>query len=119
MNRFTRPQHVRRGAAVAAVVVLLALLNFVVLGGIEPVRDESAMAIDRLQAARSLHAAESGVRIALRLTLSGRDLPDSGETRMLGPAEIEFINVPPPGGGEIVVEGRSGPCRRTMSAVVY
>ncbi|MCW5753889.1 MAG: hypothetical protein KIT24_04175 [Phycisphaeraceae bacterium] len=115
----TAHRQTRRGAAVAAVVVLLGMLNLVIIGGADPARDDSVMVLERLQAARSLHAAESGIRIVLRLTLSGQPLPAEGSTLALPGATVEFIQVPSGGTGEIVVQGRSGPCRRTLSAIVH
>ncbi|MCB9846461.1 MAG: hypothetical protein H6811_10815 [Phycisphaeraceae bacterium] len=109
----------RRGAIVAAIVVLLALMNLVVVGVLRPTADESQLAEDRVQSSRAFHASESGARIAIRRILAGDDPLEAGTTVSVGVAEIEFIQSPESGEpGEIVIEGRSGDARRRLSVMV-
>lgn len=109
----------RRGGAVLAAVVLLAMINLLMVASVRPAGDESMIGESRLLSLRALHAAESGVRIVAGTLISGGEVPEVGSIVQLGGAEIEFVSVPPVGEpGEIVVEGRAGQARRTLSVIV-
>lgn len=106
----------RRGAGIAVIVVVLAILNIAVLGSVAASGDEAAMGAMRLETTRALYAAESGAIIAVRLTLEGSELPAAGTTLSLTNASVQFIAKPPTGrAGNIVIIGTSGTARRRVT----
>lgn len=109
----------RRGAAIAAVIVLMAMLHLVVIGSVESSSDEAQWAESRVQSSRAFHAAESGLRIVIASVLNGQATPDEGTIVSVGAGEVEFVEVPDGGGsGEVVLEGRAGHARRRLSVIV-
>ncbi len=113
-TRFRRPW--RRGAGIAVIVVVLAILNIAVLGSVAASGDEAAMGAMRLETTRALYAAESGAVIAVRLTLEGSELPAVGTTLELSNANVQFNALPAAGEpGDIVIIGTSGTARRRVT----
>lgn len=109
----------RRGGAVLAAVVLLAMINLLMVASVRPAGEESLIGESRLLSLRALHAAESGVRIVAGTLISGGEVPEAGAIATLGSASVEFVSVPPVGEpGEIVVKGRAGQARRALSVIV-
>lgn len=109
----------RRGAAILAAVILLAFINLLVIASVRPAGDEALIVESRVLSLRALHAAESGVRVVTGSLIAGQDVPEEGTVVSLATAEFEIVAVPPPGEpGEIVVEGRAGNARRTLSIIV-
>jgi len=99
----------RRGAGVAVVVVMLAVLNIAVLGSVSAAAGESHVGAMRIETIRAFYAAESGAAVAVRESLAGADMPDVGSFIELNGARVEFIEVPDAGvAGDIVVLGQSG-----------
>lgn len=119
--RPARPRSVRsgRGVAVAALVVVLALINVVVIGTIAAGSEESEDAISRVESTRAFYASESGTRVALRCLSAGLAPPASGSTTSIGPAKVRYVLVPSEtGSGTIVVEGVSGSAVRRTRVVI-
>jgi Tfp pilus assembly protein PilX len=108
----------RRGAAAAVAVIALGLVNLLVIGAVRPGPQEHQLALERVQAARALAAAESGVRLLIDLIERGEALPAEGETLTLTDASCEFVAVPEDGTGEVMIEGRCGSCRRRVSVLL-
>lgn len=116
MTRPTRPAGARRGATIAVIVVVLAIINITVLAAVTASGDDAALGAMRLETTRAFYAAESGAVVAVRLTLAGSTLPVPGSTLNLASAHCEFEALPNPGeAGEIVVIGTSGTARRRVS----
>lgn len=113
-----RGHSARRGAAAAVAVITLGLVNLLVLGAVRPGPQEQQLALERVQAARALAAAESGVRIVIDRIRRGEAPPAEGDVLTLTDASCEVIAVPEGGAGEVMIEGRCGPCRRRVSVLV-
>ncbi len=110
-----RPKAASRGATVAAMIVVLALINLAVIGAIRSTGDEAQIGALRVETVRAFYAAESGATIAVRSLIAGWTPPTDGTVVSLGNAEAEFVFVPAGGVGVLVVEGRSGFGRRRIS----
>jgi len=109
----------RRGAAIAAIVVMMAMLNLVVIGSVQSSSDEAQWAEARVQSERAFHAAEAGLRIIIASVLAGEDPPVEGTVVSVGVSVVEFVEVPEAGqSGEVVLEGRAGSARRRLSVIV-
>lgn len=103
----------RRGVAVAALVVLLAIVNLAVLGVLRTGGDESETALSRLEGARAFYASESGARVVLRKLRDNDALPAPGSVLSLGSASVRYISAPATNTpGDVVVEGSSGGAQR-------
>jgi len=117
--RPTRRDGWRRGAAAIALVVLLAVVSVAVVGTIDAAGDETAVAVLRVESARSLYAAESGARVVMRLSGAGRPLPAAGSTMTLEGATVTFQSAPAAGkAGDITVIGASGYGQRRVRVTV-
>ncbi len=109
----------RRGAGIAVIVVMLAILNIAVLGSVAASGDESHVGAMRLETIRAFYAAESGAVITVRLTMQGLELPGPGDTLEVSYASVEFEQVPATGqAGDIVIIGRSGTAQRRVRVTV-
>jgi hypothetical protein len=111
----------RRGIAVAALIITLALVNLVVLGILSTGANESETALSRLEGARALYACESGARVVIRSIQDGGSLPVAGTSLSLGTASVRYVSAPATGAaGDVIVEGSSGNAvRRTVITVDY
>ena len=107
----------RRGAIVAAVVIMLAMLHVVVIGVVFSGGDESQVAVLRVETARAFYAAESGARVLVRTLHDDGELPGEGDELGLDESVVRFVSIPD-GAGEYVVEGVSGFGRRRVSLEV-
>lgn len=104
----------RRGAGVAAVVLMLVLLNLSILGVVGASGDDLSLAAMRLESCRAFYAAESGGAIATRLICDGQSAP-VGTTLAIPHAQVEFLSAPLAAeAGTIVVVGLSGDSRRQI-----
>ncbi|RMH28538.1 MAG: hypothetical protein D6692_05100 [Planctomycetota bacterium] len=100
--------------AVAVVVVVLAVMSLVLLGTIRPVRQETGVALLRVQTVRAFYAAESGVVVVIGGLGAGLELPDPGDSLSFSEQSVTFEAVPD-GPGVIAVTGKSGGARRRIS----
>lgn len=102
-------RRMRRGAGVAVVVVMMAVLNIAVLGSVAASAGESHLGAMRIETIRAFYAAESGAVVAVRQSLAGAEMPEAGSVVDLGGASVRFVEVPAAGAaGDIVVLGQSG-----------
>jgi hypothetical protein len=109
----------RRGGGIAAVVMMLALLNLVILGAVAASGDEAHVGAMRAETSRAFYAAESGAVVVLKLTSENRPLPAPGSTIAIGSATAEFVSLPATGQpGEAVIQGRSGDGARRLRITV-
>ena len=69
----------RRGAGIAAVVMMLAMLNIAVIGSISASAQEADLGAMRAETTRAFYAAESGAVVVLKLTNEGLGLPAVGD----------------------------------------
>lgn len=107
----------RRGAIVAAAVIMLALLHVVVIGVVFSGGDEAQVAVLRVETTRAFYAAESGARVVVRTLTDGGEMPGEGDELSLGESSVRFVSVPE-SAGEFVVEGVSGLGKRRISLEV-
>lgn len=108
----------RRGAGVAAVVLMLVVLNLAILGVVSGSSDDLSLAALRLESCRAFYAAESGGVIVTRLVTDSRSAP-VGTTLALPQAQVRFIAAPEASeAGTVVVEGMSGEARRRIEIVL-
>ncbi len=108
----------RRGAGLAAVILLLAVLNIAALGVLAAGADEADLSASRAQTVRAFYAAESGGVAVLKLTQINGTLPAAGATLNLGTATATYTQVPSAvTGGILKVTGESGLARRRIEVV--
>lgn len=104
----------RRGAGIAAVVLMMVVLNLAILGVVSSSGDDLSLAALRLESCRAFYAAESGGVIVTRLVMDSRAAP-VGTTLDLPHAAVQFISAPLASeAGTVVVEGASGDARRRI-----
>lgn len=105
----------RRGAGIAAIVLMLVVMNLAILGVMSGSGDDLSLAALRLESCRAFYAAESGGVIVARLSLDGRILP-VGTAIEIPHASVAFISAPLASQpGTVVVEGLSGDARRRLA----
>lgn len=99
----------RRGLAVAAVIIVLALINLVVIASLEGGTDDAMGAAIRVETVRAFYAAEGGSVIAVELLSEDKMPPEAGDVRSLATGQITFTRVPTTGSTRtLVIDGRSG-----------
>lgn len=108
---------VRRGFAVAVVVLLLAIMNIVAFGSFRGAMDEAGVSSLRVETARAFYAAESGLAIVVLSLNNELDLPVQDDVLLLPGAEVRFVEIPEEE-GPVIIEGRSGAGRRRISAEI-
>lgn len=104
----------RRGAALAAAVVILAVINLAVIGAVTARGDDDRISVQRAQTLRAFFAAEAGAGVALTETVAGRTLP-AGSVNLSGGASFELTS---PGGSPpltITINGRCAQSSRRLS----
>ncbi len=117
--RAHRKKRVRRGAGIAVVVLLLAILNLAILGAVGASGDDLSLAALRVETTRAFYAAEGGGIIASRLVREGLSVPVVGSSLMLSNARITYVTVPATATpGTITIEGTSGDASRRISIVL-
>lgn len=108
MNRRWIPRN-ERGMAVAAVVIVLALINLVVIASLEGGTDDAMSAAIRVETVRAFYAAEAGSIIAVELLSEDKTTPTAGDVLSLDTGQITFTRVPTTGATRtLVIDGRSG-----------
>lgn len=107
--------HRTRGTGIAAVVLLLAVLNIAAMGVLAAGSDESDLSVKRAQTIRAFYAAESGSVAVLRLSQSAATLPAANSTLTLTNATATYESVPSvTAGGVLKVLGTSGDAKRRV-----
>lgn len=105
----------RRGMGLAAVILLLAMLNLAVVGSVAASGDEAEIGAMQVKTCQAFYAAESGAVVIVRCTNSGLTMPVSGATLALGGATVTFDTVPSAGAaGDAVIEGSAGASLRRI-----
>ena len=105
----------RRGTAIAAIILLLAVVNLAAMAVLHAGAQESEVGAMRAQTIRALYAAESAVTAVVRLDESGAALPASGSTLILTGATAQYTSVPTTGtSGTLDVVGMSGDANRRV-----
>ncbi|MFO0831615.1 MAG: hypothetical protein U0637_07200 [Phycisphaerales bacterium] len=106
----------RRGTGIAALILLLAVLNIAAMGVLAAGTDESDLSVSRAQTIRAFYAAESGGVAVLKLTQSRQTLPTAGSTLNLTNATCTYESVPSATtGGTLWVTATSGDARRRIA----
>ncbi|HYF15510.1 MAG TPA: hypothetical protein VD971_10620 [Phycisphaerales bacterium] len=106
----------RRGAALAAVLLMLVALNvcavLVTAGGTD---DANLLAL-RVETARALYAADSAASVVLRLRAAGGTMPSEGSTLTLTHSSAVYQEVPQLSEEPATLEvlGRSGRAARRV-----
>lgn len=99
----------RRGIAVAAIVIVLALINLVVIASLEGGTDDAMSAAIRVETVRAFYAAEAGSVIAVEVLSEEKTPPAAGEVLSLDTGQVTFTRVPTTGTTRtLVIDGRSG-----------
>ena len=109
----------RRGSGIAAVVILLAVVNLAVIGAIRASGDEAEVGAMRAETARAFYAAESGARVILKCSSSSLPMPAAGTTLTLGSSSCKYVSFPPAGqSGDAVLQGQDGTAARRLKITV-
>lgn len=99
----------RRGAGIAAIVLMLAVLNILVIGAVAPGADDGNVEGLRLDSIRAFYAAESGGIIIARCAGLNIAAPAAGSSIAIGNASVQFVQVPATGAsGQAEVVGSCG-----------
>lgn len=108
----------RRGFAVATVVVLLLLVNFLAFGSLKAGSVDAAIGALRVETLRALYACDAGVIVAMR-ELSGDGDWTGDRTLQLPHASVVLSRGEESAEGfDLVIEGRSGYGRRRVAVRV-
>ncbi len=103
----------RRGIILVVIVVVMACLSLVVAGSIRPVRNESEIAMLRVETTRAFYAAESGAFIIMNAVMGNADMPEVGSTIHLNGQTVQFVQLPDED-SDAIVEGASGDAIRRI-----
>jgi hypothetical protein len=105
----------RRGSGIAAVVIMLAAVNFAVIGAIQASGDEAQVGAMRAETARAFYLAESGGRVVLKCSTGGVTMPSTGSSLTLGSASCTYVTLPSPGQpGDAILQGGDGTAARRL-----
>lgn len=120
----------RRGSVLAAVIVLLLILELALASLLMSGTNEQGVGIDRLNTVRAFYAAEAGTQMALREIMLGTDedgdgaiggISDDGDPDtdpVIGPASARVAVAQVTGATVVTSEGRCGQAMRVMQATV-
>ena len=98
----------RRGAAVAAVVLLIAAVQMVAITSVGGGRHDADQAIRRVMTQRAYFAADAAALIASRQAQSGLTPPTAGTSLAVGNATATFKQTTGAlTAGDIIVEGKA------------
>jgi hypothetical protein len=97
----------RRGAAVAVLVLMLAVIQMVVVSGVDGSADDAGQAVLRLLSTRAQYAADGAGMIVTRQVKEGQHVPPVGTILTIGSATATVVEAPTAGSaGEVVVDVR-------------
>ncbi len=116
MNTPVRRSNARsRGTGIAALILLLAVLNIAAMGVLAAGADESDLSVTRAQTIRAFYAAESGGVAVLRLAEDKAAFPAPNSTLNLTNATATYEAVPSATtGGTLRITGTSGDAKRRI-----
>lgn len=98
----------RRGAAIAVIVLLLAAVQMVAIGGLAGSVDEADQGVRRVLMVRARYAADGAGLIMVVQARRGLVLPQVGDSWQIGSATATVVSAPTaPSGGEAVVEAQA------------
>lgn len=106
----------RRGVALGALVLLIAVINVGAAATMSAGPDEVWIGAMRVESLRALYAAESGAMVAVRTLEAGLPAPAQGSTIELSGASVryEVVDTPPSGTQRIEVLGTAGEAMRRV-----
>lgn len=107
----------RRGAALAAAVLILAAANLAVIGAVTARGDDARIAVRRADTLRAFYAAESAVSVARNEIAEGR-APPAGVVSIAGGATFEMTISSPSPPLDVTITGRYSDCARRIVAHV-
>jgi phosphoribosylcarboxyaminoimidazole (NCAIR) mutase len=108
-----------RGAAIAAVVLLLAAVQLLAVFSIESGVDDADQTVRRVVTARAFYAAEGASMIVSRQVRAGLAVPSTTQTLTIGSAVAQVIQAPTTlTAGTIVIEGTCDTARRRMNVTL-
>ncbi len=129
-----RIDNTRRGLIIVVMVVLMIIIDLIIVGMVVSQAREHDLTVRRLQSVESLYAAEAGMNMSIRELMvppadedgdtgigSISDDSDDGTDPTLGNAAFVVTaaaDTPVVGQTTLTSEGRSGPARRRMQAVL-
>lgn len=114
---------------IAALVIVLALINLVVIGSVSAASDESNVGVMRLQSVQAFYAAEAGGMVIAKVSSSLAANPGLGvgdgellrlpvagsSVKMSNGAVVMYTQLPVAiADGVIIVAGSAGGCTRTV-----
>ncbi len=120
----------RRGSVLAAVIVLLLILELAIAALLMNSTNEQGVGLDRMDTVRAFYAAEAGAQMALREITLGRDedgdgtiggVSDDGQAATdpaIGPARFHVTVAAGAEGAIITSEGACGNACRVMQLIV-
>lgn len=109
----------RRGAAVAMIVMLLAAVQLVVVGGLGGGADEADQGVRRLLSVRTIYAADGAGLIIARQVRDGLAVPVVGAGWTIGSSTASVLSAPAAlTAGTIVVEVNSDTAARRLEITV-
>lgn len=109
----------RRGASIAVVVIMLAVIVLAVIGAVSASGEEAYVGAMRAETARAFYAAESGARVLVKCSTSGDSMPAAGSTLTLGSASCTYVSVPTLGEpGDGLVQGADGTTARRLKVTL-
>ncbi len=120
----------RRGSVLAAVIVLLLILELAVASLLMSSTNEQGVGVDRLNTVRAFYAAEAGTQMALREIMLGTDedgdgtiggVSDDGDPAtdpVIGPARAQVAVAQVAEETVVTSEGRCAHSVRVMQATV-
>lgn len=109
----------KRGAAIAVMVLLLAAVQMVVIGGLAGSVDEADEGVQRVLATRTQFASDGARMIILRQIDRGLTVPSAGATWQIGASTAAVVSSPAPNtSGEFVVDVQADAAYRQLRIVV-
>lgn len=109
----------RRGAAVAMIIMLLAAVQLVVVGGLGGAADEADQGVRRLLGVRTIYAADGAGLIIARQVRDGLAVPAVGASWTLGSSTATVTSAPAAlTAGTIVVDVHSDAATRRLEITV-
>lgn len=108
-----------RGMAIAAILLLLAVLNIAVILSVAGSGDDAMVGALQAKSAQAFYAAESGAVVVVKAANSAVSLPAVSTSFQLGEGQMTFQSLPAEGAaGEAVILGTCGTSIRRVSVTL-